>query len=92
MTDFEQTVLRTLGVLEERSETQSRLLQAIQETGCARGHADRADIATLQREQSKLWKYARAMSAPGSQRKGLWGAIGTLVGGAAIVIINWLSK
>ena len=87
--NFEQEVLWKLGRLEERSETQTKLLEALNRDGCAQGHADRERMAQFERDQAKLWKYSRAMSIPRQNRRTLWTAIGTVLGGAAVVIAQW---
>ena len=87
--NFEQEVLWKLGRLEERSETQTKLLEALNRDGCAQGHADRERMNAMEREQAKLWKYSRSMSVPCRNRRALWTSIGTIIGGAAIVIAQW---
>ena len=82
--NFEQEVLWKLGRLEERSETQTKLLEALNRDGCAQGHADRERLNALELERSVVQFPAKRTSPT------VWAAIGTMAGSAVIWIAQWL--
>ena len=92
---FEQEVLLKLGRLEERSETQTKLLESLNRDGCIQGRTDRERLGVVEREQAKLWKYARALHVP-ERRTKRWVAFGTAFGAAVAaggkIVWDWLTN